>query len=64
MKRYVIREDTLKALLRDSSKCKALEYGGVDNWSGYDLSVEDYLGGLEWDDIVAVRLAAFSEYKR
>ena len=31
-----------KKLLDDSSKLNCLENGGVDNWEGYGISLEDY----------------------
>jgi len=31
-------------LLDDSFKLNCLENAGVDNWSGYDYAMEEYLG--------------------
>lgn len=62
MKQYIINEKELKTLIKNSCMYKALEQGGVDNWVGYDISKEDYLHGLEWNDVVAVCIAKFPEY--
>lgn len=39
---YIIDEYELKALLRKSVELDALEIAGVDNWSCYIESFEDY----------------------
>jgi hypothetical protein len=43
MKYYSVPENELLSLLKDSHKLIALESGGVDNWSWYDVSVRDFL---------------------
>lgn len=42
-KQYLIDEDTLKELLRDSFKLTVLEKGGVDNWEWYMEGEEELL---------------------
>lgn len=52
-KQYLIDEDTLRELLRDSHKLAILERDGVDNWSWYMEGREEYLtdclGELPWN---------------
>ena len=43
MKYYLVSENELLSLLKDSYKLIALESGGVDNWSWYGDSVRDFL---------------------
>lgn len=62
MKQYIIDEDNLRDLVKNNCKYKALEQGGVDNWVGYNISQDDYLQGLEWDDIIAVYMRGLKEY--
>lgn len=42
-KQYLIDEDTLRELLRDSHKLTILERDGVDNWSWYMESHNEYV---------------------
>ena len=53
-KQYLIDEDTLKELLRDSHKLAILERDGVDNWTWYMTSLEEYLAEcavmLPWNE--------------
>jgi len=63
MKQYIINEDDLRNLIKNSCMYKALEQGGVDNWIGYDISKQDYLQGLEWGDVIAIYMRNFTEYK-
>ena len=37
----------LKDLERSEAKLNALESGGVDNWGGYDISLEEYFAKNE-----------------
>ena len=39
----------LKELLYDSLKLQALEVSGVDNWSGYGRSIEDFIDAIKVD---------------
>ena len=39
----------LKELLYDSLKLQALEVSGVDNWSGYGRSIEDFINAIKVD---------------
>ena len=39
----------LKELLYDSLKLQALEVSGVDNWSGYGRSIEDFIEAAKVD---------------
>lgn len=63
MKKYIVEENTLRALLRANCQYSALEYAGVDSWIGYDLANDKYRCGLQWEDIVETHLASFKEYK-
>lgn len=55
MEEYVLTRDELLELFEDSCRLRALEYAGVDNWSGYDYAyevlddwgVEDYAEAAE-----------------
>lgn len=40
----------LKALERTEAKLNALEAGGVDNWEGYDISLEGYCAENELEE--------------
>lgn len=40
---YLINQKRLKELLAAEAKLYALENGGVDNWSWYSESINDYL---------------------
>ena len=42
IKYRVVPETELLSLLEDSNKLRALENGGVDNWSWYGDSIRDY----------------------
>jgi hypothetical protein len=42
-KKYIIDEDTLRALLVDSHTINILERDGVDNWWGWMESADDHL---------------------
>ena len=42
MKKYIIDEQRLKELLKAELKLMALEGGGVDNWSWYCDSLNDF----------------------
>lgn len=42
MKQYIINENELKDLLKESQLLNALQSGGVDNWQGYDESIYQY----------------------
>ena len=42
MKQYIINENELKYLLKESQLLNALQSGGVDNWQGYDESIYQY----------------------
>ena len=39
----------LKELLYDSLKLQALEVSGVDNWSGYGRSIENFIDAIKVD---------------
>ena len=53
-KKYIIDEDTLRALLIDSHTINILERDAVDNWSGWMECREDYLAEnaamLPWNE--------------
>ena len=40
---YLVTERTLKSVLEDALKFRALESGGVDNWEWYGASLGDFL---------------------
>ena len=40
---YLVTERTLKSVLEDALKFRALESGGVDNWEWYGASHGDFL---------------------
>ena len=42
-KYYYLTEEELLILLTDSIRLKALETGGVDNWSWYGDSINDFI---------------------
>ena len=53
-KKYVLTEGELSALIEDRLILEALEYGGVDNWKGYQESLwnSPYLNeDGEWDTL-------------
>ena len=54
MNKYQIEEKELLSLIRRDAKLSALEHGGVDNWEGYDESLNDY------DDEVKIDLSKYS----
>jgi hypothetical protein len=62
MKQYLIEESALRELLEDSCRYSALKNGNVSTWIGYELANREYLCGLNWNDIVEVRLSSFPEY--
>ena len=43
MENYVVRKDTLKKLITSHLKLRALECGGVDNWSWYSESLNNFI---------------------
>ena len=43
MERYVVEKNTLKELVTSHLKLRALECGGVDNWSWYCDSLNNFL---------------------
>ena len=43
MKYRIIKEDELRELIYAANKCRALECGGVDNWTWYGESFHDFL---------------------
>ena len=45
-KLFVIKEEKLKSLLKDSIKLSALENGGVDNWTQYGDSISDAINSF------------------
>lgn len=57
----------LKDLLEDSAKLAALESGGVDNWSWYGDSFQDYVKLLEYksfeDYIEALHAEILEKYE-
>ena len=42
MKYYEIKENDLRGLLYEAYQLRALENGGVDNWSWYGESISDF----------------------
>lgn len=54
MKKYIIREDTLIELITNNFILRALECGGVDNWSWYGESLNQWLDELDEYDFEEV----------
>lgn len=50
MKKYIIQEDKLVKLIADHFALMALENGGVDNWSWYGDSLNQFLNEMEADE--------------
>ena len=48
----LVPKDELEDLLYDSLRLQALDCGGVDNWSGYGRSIEDFIEAAKVDDNV------------
>jgi hypothetical protein len=64
MKKYVICEEELLGLLRDSYELQALHSGGVDNWTWYGYSRMDYLEACDaedFDELAQNDLEAYEE---
>ena len=49
VKYCLVPKDELKELLYDSLTLQALECGGVDNWSSYDVSIADFIEAAKVD---------------
>ena len=60
MKNYIVSEDELKRLLKDSATLTALEMGGVDNWEWYGESIADY--EQRWGNIESVVQDELKDY--
>ena len=45
----LVPKDELEDLLYDSLRLQALDCGGVDNWSGYGRSIEDFIEAAKVD---------------
>ena len=45
----LVPKDELEDLLYDSLRLQALDCGGVDNWSGYGQSIEDFIEAVKVD---------------
>ena len=45
----LVPKDELEDLLYDSLRLQALDCGGVDNWSGYGRSIEDFIEAAQVD---------------
>jgi hypothetical protein len=45
-----IEQKELKRLLRAEAMLNALEAGGVDNWEGYDFSLEEYRNTIQREE--------------
>ncbi len=65
MKQYIINENELKYLLKESQLLNALQSGGVDNWQGYDESIYQYETDqhvkIDYIDDVLSRYAIYKE---
>lgn len=64
MKKYIICEEELFDLLRDSHELQALRSGGVDSWSWFDYSRMDYLEACDakdFDELAQNDLEAYEE---
>ena len=45
----LVPKDELEDLIYDSLRLQALDCGGVDNWSGYGRSIEDFIEAAKVD---------------
>lgn len=45
----LVPKDELKELLCDSLTLQALDCGGIDNWSNYERSIEDFIEAAKVD---------------
>lgn len=45
-----VSESRIKELERAESKLRALEFGGVDNWEHYDVSLSGYYRQVSFED--------------
>ena len=64
MKQYIINEDDLIDLLRESQLLLALSVGGINNWDGFAKSIKNYETYTECDIYdVTDELCKFSIYK-
>ena len=64
MKKYIICEEELFGLLRDSHELQALRSGGVDSWSWFDYSRMDYqeaCDAKDFDELAQNDLEAYEE---
>ena len=50
MKKYIVPENRLKSLIANEITLRALEVGGVDNWSWYGQSIRDFLEEFSDDE--------------
>ena len=77
MKRYIINEDRLKALLAAELELRQLEFSGVDNWTWYGegreenllesidgrVPEEDIPDDIDFDYVAELDLADYEELK-
>lgn len=49
VKYYLVPEEDLADLMTDSLCLRALECGGVDNWSWYGASIGDFINAAKVD---------------
>lgn len=70
MKYRIIKEDELRKLIYAANKYSALEQGGVDNWTWYEESCNDFLVQCSQDigrdiedfgELTDIDLAAYPE---
>lgn len=74
MKKYLLSEKELMALLEAYHRLSILEIDGVDNWSGYMISYDDYVtnmleangeevnGHVDIEDLVESDLKKYPSY--
>ncbi len=74
MKKYLLSERQLMTLLKAYHKLSILEIDGVDNWSGYMISYDDYVtnvlkangeevtGHVDIEDLVESDLKQYPSY--
>lgn len=63
----LIERKELINLLESAYLGEALEYGGVDNWEGYSISIDNFLEDLnveDFDQLVEDTMKNFENYNK
>lgn len=59
----IINEYELFSLLMDAHIARALDNGGVDDWSFYGDAINNYLDGESIDSFAEKRMSKYPEFK-